>query len=246
MFHQPQARHSAQTRPEVLNAFMRGVYRWMGLGLGLTALIAWFTASSPAALGVLFSVDPATGQVMGLSMLYWGLLLGELGLVMYLSMRIHKLSGTAASGLFLAYSALNGVTLSTILLAYTAESVFQTFAISAGMFAAMSIYGATTKRDLTSMGSFMTMGLIGIIIAMIVNMFLQSSAMGFAISVIGVIVFTGLTAYDTQKLKDMGASAPLDDATAMRRGTILGALTLYLDFINLFLMMLRLFGSARD
>ncbi|MBA4358071.1 MAG: hypothetical protein C0405_10145, partial [Desulfovibrio sp.] len=120
------------------------------------------------------------------------------------------------------------------------------FVVTAGMFGAMSVYGMVTKRDLTSMGSFLFMGLIGIVLASVVNMFLKSSAMGFIISVIGVLVFTGLTAYDTQKLKYMGEAMPLGDGTAIRRGTILGALTLYLDFLNLFLMMLRLFGSSRD
>ncbi|HKK33722.1 MAG TPA: Bax inhibitor-1/YccA family protein, partial [Desulfomicrobiaceae bacterium] len=144
------------------------------------------------------------------------------------------------------YSAMNGATLSAVLLAYTGASVFSTFLVCAGMFGAMSVYGMTTKKDLTSMGSFLFMGLIGIIIASVVNIFLQSPAMHFVISGVGVLIFTGLTAYDTQKLKAMGESAPMDDATAVRRGTILGALTLYLDFINLFLMLLRFMGQGRE
>jgi hypothetical protein len=144
------------------------------------------------------------------------------------------------------YSGLNGVTLSAILLAYTGSSVVGTFVICAGMFGAMSIYGMVTKKDLTSLGSFMFMGLIGIILASVVNIFLRSPGLEFAISGIGVLVFVGLTAYDTQKLKEMGQTAPMEDGTAVRRGTILGALTLYLDFINLFLMLLRFFGQGRE
>ena len=145
--------------------------------------------------------------------------------------------------MFLLYSVLTGLTLSSIFIVYPIGSIANAFFSTAGMFLAMSIYGTVTKRDLTGMGNFLFMGLIGIIIASIVNIFLASSAMDFVISVCGVIIFTGLTAYDTNKLRQFGASAPLDDAVAIRRGAILGALTLYLDFINLFLMMLRLFGG---
>lgn len=227
--------HSAP-RAEVLNAYMRGVYQWMAGGLGLTAVMAYMVASSPTLVQAIF----------GNPILFWGLIIAEFGLVMGISGGISKLSAGTASGLFLLYSALNGVTLSAILLAYTATSVAGTFVICAGMFGAMSVYGMVTKKDLTSMGSFMFMGLIGIILASVVNIFLQSPGLDFAISGIGVLVFVGLTAYDTQKLKMMGQSAPMNDATAVRRGTILGALTLYLDFINLFLMLLRLFGQGRD
>ncbi len=231
---------------EMVNAFMRGVYAWMGSGLAITAVISWLTANSPAMLGLLFNVDPATGAVTGLSMLFWVLMIGELGLVFFLSARVQTLSASTASLLFLGYSALNGVTLSMIFLTYTSQSIVSTFLVTAGMFGAMSIYGLVTKRDLTSMGSFLFMGLIGLFIAMIVNMFLQSSAMSFVISGLGVVIFTGLTAYDTQKLKTMGEMVPHGDATAIRRGTVMGALTLYLDFINLFLMLLRFMGAARD
>jgi FtsH-binding integral membrane protein len=171
---------------------------------------------------------------------------GRFGLVLGLSGAVHRMSAGMATGLFLLYSALNGATLSVILLVYTAASIFKAFIVCTGMFAAMSVYGATTKKDLTSWGSFLFMGLIGIIIASIVNIFMASSALDFVISGVGVLIFTGLTAYDTQKLKVMGESAPMDDALAIRRGTILGALTLYLDFINLFLFLLRFFGSSRD
>jgi FtsH-binding integral membrane protein len=156
------------------------------------------------------------------------------------------MSAGTATTLFMVYSALNGVVLSSVLIVYATASVFQAFVTAAAMFGAMTVYGMTTKRDLTSMGSFMFMGLIGILIASVVNIFLGSSMMELVISAIGVIVFTGLTAYDSQQLRQMGETAPMDDPVAIRRGTILGALRLYLDFINLFLMLLRLFGGARD
>lgn len=227
---------STRSRADILNAFMRGVYQWMGLGLLLTAGVAWAMSSSPALLQVVY----------GNSFLFFGLIIAELILVFTISGAIHRLSSATASGLFLLYSALNGVTLSYIFLVYTSASIVSTFVICSAMFGAMSVYGLVTKRDLTSLGSFMFMGLIGIVIASLVNIFLKSSAMSFIISGIGVIVFTGLTAYDTQKLMLMGESMPADDGTAIGRGKILGALTLYLDFINLFLMLLRLFGSSRD
>lgn len=236
----PQSRSYATTRSgasvQVLNAFMRGVYQWMSLGLILTAVAAFFVASSV----------PAQQVIFGNPIVFFGLIIAELGLVFYVSARINKLSSGTASGLFLLYSALNGLTLSAVLLRYTGESVFTAFLVSAGMFAAMSIYGMTTKKDLTGWGSFLFMGLIGIIIASVVNIFVGSSMMHFVISGIGVLIFTGLTAYDTQKLKVMGEMAPQNDATAVRRGTILGALTLYLDFINLFLFLLQFLGASRD
>jgi uncharacterized protein len=224
------------TKTEVVNAFMRGVYAWMSAGLGLTALLAFYVASTPSIQQVVY----------GTPMLLFGLIIAQLGIVVALSAAVHKLSAAAATGLFMFYSALNGVTLSFIFLVYTAASITTTFVVCAGMFGAMSIYGLTTKKDLTSWGSFLFMGLIGIIIASVVNIFLRSPMMHFAISGIGVLVFVGLTAYDTQKLQRMGESAPMGDSLALRRGTILGALTLYLDFINLFLMLLRLFGQSRD
>ena len=223
------------SRASALSAFMRGVYGWMAAGLGLTALVSVTVASSPALLRMVFNPVALIALVIA-----------ELALVVILSARINRLSAGAASGMFLAYSALNGVTLSSIFIVYTATSIASAFFVTAGMFLAMSLYGLITKRDLTSWGSFLFMGLIGIFLAMLVNIFLKSSAMGFIINCIGVLVFVGLTAYDTQRLKDMGDSAPMNDATAIRRGSILGALTLYLDFINLFLFMLRFFGGNRD
>jgi FtsH-binding integral membrane protein len=229
---------TTQARAEVVNAFMRGVYGWMSLGLLVTAAASVFVVSSPALTQVVF----------GNQLVFFGLIIAELALVVGLSAAINRLSAGTASGLFMLYSALNGVTLSAIFAVYAQATIFKAFLVTGGMFGAMSVYGLVTRRDLTGMGSFLFMGLIGVVIASIVNIFTKSAMMDFIISCVGVLVFTGLTAYDTQKLKVMGEMAPADDATAVRRGTILGALTLYLDFINLFLMMLRLFGggSSRD
>ncbi|MCF8105559.1 MAG: Bax inhibitor-1/YccA family protein [Desulfohalobiaceae bacterium] len=224
------------TRVQTLNLFMRGVYQWMAGGLGLTAAAAYLTSSSQSMMELVF----------GNPIILILLILGELGLVVAISGAINRLSASTASGLFMLYSALNGVTISAILTVYTPASIFSTFVVCAGMFIAMSVYGMTTKKDLTSWGSFLFMGLIGIILAAVVNIFLQSSMLAFMISGIGVLVFVGLTAYDTQKLSRMGESAPMDDSTAVRRGTILGALTLYLDFINLFLMLLHFMGQMRE
>lgn len=215
----------------VQNTLIRQVYAWMGLGLALTALMALATISSPGLLQA----------IVGNKLIFYGLMIGELGLVAVLSGAINRLSGTAATLLFLAYSALNGMTLSIIFLVYTADSISSTFLISAGMFGAMSAFGYLTKRDLTSWGSFLFMGLIGVVIASIVNIFLNSSAVAWITSAIGVIVFTGLTAYDTWKIKAMAAQGQEG-----RKPAILGALTLYLDFINLFLMLLRLLGNRRN
>lgn len=223
-------------RQEAVGAFMRGVYGWMTAGLVLTAAVAFGVATTPAVRDVIF----------GNQILFFGLIIAELGLVIGLSAAISRLSAATATGLFLLYSALNGATLSVIFLVYAQSAIYNAFFTCAAMFGAMSVYGHVTKRDLTSWGSFLFMGLIGIFIAMLVNIFLQSPMMHMVISVIGVIVFTGLTAYDTQKLKYMGETMPMNDATAVRRGTILGALTLYLDFVNLFLMLLRLFGGSRN
>jgi hypothetical protein len=223
-------------KAEVLNAFMRGVYQWMSAGLGLTAVTAYLTISTPALINIL-QANPT---------LLFVLIFAELGLVIAMSAAIHKFSALTATALFMLYSGLNGVTIAPLLLIYTGASVAGTFVICAGMFGAMSVYGLTTKKDLSSWGSFLFMGLIGIILASIVNIFLQSSMLHFAVSGIGVLVFVGLTAYDTQKLREMGETAPMDDGTAVRRGTILGALRLYLDFINLFLMLLRFFGQMRE
>ncbi|MDX1776586.1 MAG: Bax inhibitor-1/YccA family protein [Desulfobulbales bacterium] len=228
---------------EAATVFLAKVFNWMAIGLGLTGLAAFITINSQAAMQVLFTIQDGYAKP---SMLLYGLLLGELGLVFYLSARIEKISAQAATGIFLGYSILNGITLSTILLFYTMSSVAATFFITAGMFGAMAVYGFVTKRDLTSWGSFLFMGLIGIIIAMVVNIFLASPMMSWVISGIGVIIFTGLTAYDVQKITRMGEQGIMDGGEAVvRKGAIMGALALYLDFINLFLMLLRFLGDRR-
>ena len=224
--------------PQVrVNSFIQSVYNWMAVGLGLTGFTAFFVANSPTMMQLIF----------GNQLLFFGLIIAELVLVFTISARVGKMQASTATGLFLLYAVLNGLTLSVIFLAYTASSIASTFFICAGTFLACSIYGMMTKRDLTSMGGFLMMGLIGIIIASVVNMFVQSSGMALIISYIGVLVFVGLTAYDTQKLKNMAMTQPDGlDAAVVRKGAIIGALSLYLDFINLFLMLLRIFGGSRD
>ena len=226
------------SRAEILvNEFVRSVYNWMAVGLAVTGGVALYVSNSPSMVNLIF----------GNRILFFGLVLAELGLVFYISGMINRLNAGTATSLFVLYSALNGATLSFIFLVYTRASIVSTFFVCAGTFLACSLYGWTTKKDLTSLGGFFFMGLVGIIIASLVNMFLRSSAMSMMISYIGVFVFVGLTAYDTQKIKHMALSQPagLEDAV-IRKGAILGALSLYLDFINLFLMMLRIFGQGRD
>jgi uncharacterized protein len=208
--------------------FIRSVYGWMFGGLLLTAAAAMWVVLSPAMQQLVFGTP-----------LRWVLLFGELGLVFYLSLRITKMSPATAASVFLVFSLLNGLTLSAIFFVYTNAAIYSAFFTAAGMFGAMSIYGMVTKRDLTSWGSFFFMGLIGLVICSVVNIFLKSSALGFAISAIGVFVFLGLTAWDTQKLKSYATNPQLRENLA-----VYGALALYLDFINLFLMLLRLFGGG--
>ncbi len=220
-----------------VNSFIRSVYNWMAIGLGLTAFTAYFISHNETAIRMVYG-NPVALPV---------LIIAELGFVFFLSARIQKIQASTATTLFAVYAILNGVTLSFIFLAYTATSIASTFVVCAVTFLACSIFGMVTKRDLTSMGGFMMMGLIGIIIASVVNIFIQSSAMAMVISYIGVLVFVGLTAYDTQKLKSMAVTMPGNASGAMvRKGSIMGALTLYLDFINLFLFLLRIFGGSRD
>ena len=228
----------ADTHVQVqVNSFIQSVYNWMAIGLALTGGVAFYVANSPSLMNLIF----------GNQILFFGLIIGELGLVFYLSARVQKIQASTATALFMLYAALNGATLSFVFLAYTRTSIASTFFICAGTFVACSIYGMITKRDLTSMGGFMRMGLIGIIIASVINLFIQSSSMQMIISYIGVLVFVGLTAYDTQKLKHMALTQPAGlDAGVVRKGAIIGALTLYLDFINLFLMLLHILGGSRD
>ncbi len=225
---------------EGLRAHMLRVYNYMGIGLALTGVAAWLVVNT-ALINLFFTLTP-TGY--SLSLLGWVAFIAPLGLVMWLSFGISRMSVGTAQLVFWGYAALLGISLSPILLIYTGASVARTFFITAATFGTMSLWGYTTSRDLTGMGRFLIMGVIGLVIAMIVNIFLQSSAMEFAISVIGVIAFTGLTAYDTQKIKEMYYVG--DDGAVAGRKAIMGALRLYLDFINLFLFMLRLFGGQRN
>lgn len=234
----PYASYSQNATLVKTNTFIRSVYNWMAVGLGLTAIVAWAVANA-------MMTNPAFYQTM--RGLFWILVIAELGFVWVLAARVQKLKASTATMMFIIYAILNGATLSFIFLAYTMTSIAATFVVCAVTFAACSVYGMVTKKDLTSLGGFMFMGLIGIVIASIVNIFIQSSAMQMIISYIGVIVFIGLTAYDTQKLKTMAVTLP-DNATGtmVRKGAIIGALNLYLDFINLFIMLLHILGGSRD
>jgi uncharacterized protein len=216
-----------------VSAFLWKVYGWMAIGLGLTAVVAFAVAGSPDLLRVL----------VGNRLVFFALIIAELGLVFFLSARADRLAPGTAAGLFALYSALNGVTLSVILIAYTGESVTMTFVVTAGMFGALALFGSTTKRSLAGFGQFFMMGLIGLILASVLGMFWHNDALQFLISVVGVIVFTGLTAYDAQRLKQMALALPEGQIGAY---AVVGALSLYLDFINLFLMLLRFTGSRRD
>jgi len=221
----------------MVNDFVRSVYNWMAIGLALTGFIAFYVAHNPTMRTFVF----------GNQIVFFGLIIAELALVFTISSRVNRMQASTATGLFLLYSALNGATLSFIFLVYAKSSIASVFFICAATFIACSIYGMVTKRDLTSLGGFMAMGLIGIIIASLVNLFVRSPGMHMVISYLGVFVFVGLTAYDTQKLKTMALTQPAGlDAGVIRKGAILGALSLYLDFINLFLFFLHIFGGARD
>jgi uncharacterized protein len=225
-----------QAQTQAGTIFLAKVFNWMAIGLGLTAVTAFLVANVPA----------LRQMILGNQLVFFGLIIGELGLVFYLSARVAKMTAGAATGVFMAYSVLNGATLSAVLLAYTGTSIVSTFVVAGGMFGAMAVYGFVTKKDLSSWGSFLFMGLIGIVIAMVVNIFMASSMLAWMISGIGVIVFTGLTAYDVQQITRMGAGGIMDGGeAAIRKGAIIGALKLYLDFINLFLMLLHFLGDRR-
>ncbi len=222
---------------EGLRAYMLKVYNLMALGLAITGLAAWGSFTLAVSDGQL----TAFGQLIYASAFRWVVILAPLAMVFFLSFRVHKMSVAAAQTTFWVYAGMVGLSISTIFLVYTGESVVRTFFITAAAFGSLSLYGYTTKRDLTALGSFMVMGLFGIIIAMIVNIFLQSSALQFAISGIGVLVFAGLTAYDTQNIKEMYFEG--DDDVVAGRKAIMGALSLYLDFINLFMFLLQFLGN---
>lgn len=228
---------------EGLRAYMLQIFNLMAIALATTGVVAYVAGSSQGFFSMIYT-QSANG--VGLSPLGWMIMLSPLFMVMFLSYKINSMSVQAAQFTFWVYSVLMGLSLAPIFLAYTGESVARTFFVSASAFGAMSIYGYTTKRDLTGFGSFLMMGVIGILIASVVNIFMVSSALSFAISVIGVLVFTGLTAYDVQSLKGIYLQSARMDSEAVNKVAIHGALRLYLDFINLFIMLLRLVGTRRD
>ncbi len=213
-----------------LRSYMLKVYNYMASGVLLTGIVAYFTANTPALLNAIYG-----------SPLHWVVMLAPLGMVFYLSARIHKMSAASAQTAFWVFAGLMGLAISYIFLVYAGASIVRVFFITAGAFGSLSLWGYTTKKDLTGWGSFLFMGLIGIILAMVVNIFLASSALDFAISVIGVLIFAGLTAYDTQKIKEMYFAG--DSGEIASKKAIMGALRLYLDFLNMFLFLLRLFGG---
>lgn len=221
--------------PQVATRFLAGVYLWMFIGLAITAVAAGVVASTPSLVEA----------ILLNTILFWGLIIAEFVLVLAISAGINRISAGTATLLFLIYSVINGLTLSVILLVFTGESILQAFVGAGCLFAAMSIYGYATKRDLTSLGGLLFVGLIAIIVASLINLFLHSEAFDYVISIAGVLIFLGLTAYDTQKILRFGASASGGDSQMLRKVTIVGALQLYLDFINLFLFLLRLFGRRR-
>ena len=215
-----------------LREYMMKVYNYMTSGLAISGLVAWGFSKSPALMGAIYGTA-----------LQWVVMLAPLGFIFFLGARLQKMSLSAAQMTFWAFAAVMGMSLSYIFIVFTGVSIVRVFLITCSTFAAMSIYGYTTKRDLTKLGSFLMMGLIGIIIASLVNIFMKSSMMYFVISILGVLIFVGLTAYDTQKIKNMYAVS--DTGEVMGKKAVMGALTLYLDFINLFIMLLRLFGQRR-
>ena len=215
-----------------LRAYMLQVYNYMASGLALTGAVAYGVSTSPAFLQAIYGTP-----------LKWVVMLAPLGLVFFLSARIHSLKASTAQALFWVYAALVGLSLASIFVLYTGTSIARVFFITSGVFAALSLYGYTTKRDLSAFGSFLMIGLFGIIIASVVNIFLASTALQFVISVVGVLVFAGLTAYDTQKIREIYNE--MDSSEVHGKKAIMGALSLYLDFLNMFLMMMHLFGERR-
>lgn len=219
---------------DLLNTFISKVYGWMFIALLITAFTAMFVSGNQSFMQA----------IMGNRILFWGLMIGELVVVFVLAGALQKLSPIMTKFLFLLYSILNGITMSFIFIVYTSTGIATTFFITAGTFAIMSIYGYVTKSDLTKLGNILIMALLGVIIAVIVNFFLKNQTLQYIISIIGIIIFVGLIAYDTQKLKAIG-NAEIDDDTK-KKLSIVGALSLYLDFINLFLLLLQFFGGRRN
>ncbi|HWY62904.1 MAG TPA: Bax inhibitor-1/YccA family protein [Rhizomicrobium sp.] len=234
---------TADTLDAGLRAHMLRVYNYMLVGLGLTGAVAWLTANTPL-IGIFYSqVQTANGMVLQPSILGWITFLAPLALVFFLSFRIQTMSLATAQTTFWGLAALMGLQLASILLIYTGASIAMTFFVTAGMFGAMSLYGYTTGRDLTGLGSFLFMGMIGLLLAMLVGMFFHSSQLQFVISVVGVLIFTGLTAYDSQRIKNMYYVG--DDGSVAGKKAVMGALSLYLDFYNMFLFLLRFMGNRR-
>ena len=213
-----------------LRSYMLRVYNYMASGVALTGIVAALVASSPTLMQAIFGTP-----------LKWVVMLAPLGVVMGMSFGINKMKASTAQALFWVFAALMGASLSTIFITFTGTSIARVFFITAGAFTALSLWGYTTKRDLSAMGAFLIMGLIGLVIAMVVNIFLQSTMLHFVISGVGVLVFAGLTAWDTQKIKEMYVAA--DNSEIMGKKAVMGALTLYLDFINLFIFMLQFLGN---
>lgn len=227
---QTQARTGAAQIDEGLRSYMLGVYNYMTVAMLITGVVAYLTSQSPALLQTIYGTP-----------LHWVVMLAPLGFVMFLSFRVNKMSASAAQITFWVFSAVMGLSLAYIFIAYTPASITKVFFITAGAFAGLSLVGYTTKKDLSGFGSFLFMGLIGIIIAMLVNLFLASAALDWVISVLGVLIFAGLTAYDTQQIKNMYYAA--DSGEVATKKSIMGALRLYLDFLNMFLFLLQLFGN---
>ena len=217
--------------------FMASVYRWMAFGLALTGIVAWAVTNTPGLLSAFYRIED--GRLVGVTGLFWGVGIAELALVWIFASVVQRASLGAAVGMFLAYCALSGVTFSVYLLAYTATSIASTLFITGGAFFGLSVYGTVTKRNLDGWRSFLFIGLIGIILASLVNLFLRSNAVEFVMSCAGVVIFAGLNAYDTQKLRALGEQGE-------ERHALIGALALYLDFVNLFLFLLRFMGRRRD
>jgi FtsH-binding integral membrane protein len=232
----PEMMYSIAEREAAVQSAVTRVYGWMMAGLLVTAATAFFTAGN----------ETLVRTVFGTPLVFWGLVLAELALVWTLGAAIQRMSAMTATTMFVVYSALNGVTLAAVFLVYTAESLTSTFLVTAGTFGAMAVYGSVTRRDLTSVGSFMFMGLIGLILASVVNIFLASPMITWITTIVGIFIFVGLTAYDAQKVKELAEQGVAGGAEMAQKASILGALRLYLDFVNLFLYLLRIFGNRRN
>ena len=239
---QTRTQNQAATYDAGLRSYMLNIYNYMASALVLTGIVALVAAQSQAFLSFMYVMD--NGAITGMKPLAWVVMLAPLGMALALGFGVQRMSAAAAQVTFWAFAVVMGLSLTSIFLSYTGTSIARVLFITAGTFAAMSLYGYTTKRDLSKLGSFLVMGVIGLIIASLVNIFLQSSALQFALSVIGVLVFTGLTAYDTQRLKEMYYQLSLE-GEAMSKAVIMGALTLYFDFINIFISLMQLIGERR-